>query len=234
MNDKTVKHSRSRNALVHGVFARDILLPWDSRGDFEILHAGLKAEFAPRGRAEEEAVLDLALLHWHKQTVWRMWQTAVLNEPFTEDIVRTERKSWSGIRKRLRSEAKANRTLLAIADAEEAKLLSQLSRLRKEIESASDEQEVKLIEAKIDSLMRTVHEHVVPLVQALAQGPNAEQAFDRAYAVENLEKIVRLEAALDARIAKVLSRLVGLKEFKRTPAGGAPAMPSSPIRESGA
>jgi hypothetical protein len=127
-----------------------------------------------------------------------------------------------------------NRTLLAIADAEEAKLLSQLSRLRKEIESASDEQEVKLIEAKIDSLMRTVHEHVVPLVQALAQGPNAEQAFDRAYAVENLEKIVRLEAALDARIAKVLSRLVGLKEFKRTPAGGAPAMPSSPIRESGA
>ena len=31
------------------------------------------------------------------------------------------------------------------------------------------------------------------------------------------QKIVRLEAALDSRIAKLLARLVGLKEFKRTP-----------------
>ena len=53
----------------------------------------------------------------------------------------------------------------------------------------------------------------------LMQGPNAEQAFDKAYAPESMEKLVRLEAALDARIAKVLARLVGLKEFKRTPAG---------------
>ena len=29
--------------------------------------------------------------------------------------------------------------------------------------------------------------------------------------------------ALDARVAKILARLVGLKEFKRTPAGGAAA-----------
>jgi hypothetical protein len=35
---------------------------------------------------------------------------------------------------------------------------------------------------------------------------------------------IRLEAALDTRIAKVLARLVGLKEFKRTPAGGEPPM----------
>ena len=30
-----------------------------------------------------------------------------------------------------------------------------------------------------------------------------------------------LKSILDARIAKVLARLVGLKEFKRTPAGAA-------------
>ena len=34
---------------------------------------------------------------------------------------------------------------------------------------------------------------------------------------------MRLEAAIDARIAKVMGRLVGLKEFKRTPAGGGAA-----------
>jgi hypothetical protein len=42
------------------------------------------------------------------------------------------------------------------------------------------------------------------------------------YAPESVEKILRIEAAIDARISKVLARLVGLKEFKRTPAGGAP------------
>jgi hypothetical protein len=51
--------------------------------------------------------------------------------------------------------------------------------------------------------------------------PNAKQAFDNVYSPENLEKIVRLEAAVDARVYKVLGRLVALKEFKRTPAGGA-------------
>jgi len=104
--------SRSRNALVHGLYAKDILLPWDSKDEFERLHAELKVEFMPHGRAEEETILDLALLHWQKHTLWRMRQTAVLKDPFTQDILETERKSWSGIRKRLRSRAKSERTVL--------------------------------------------------------------------------------------------------------------------------
>ena len=76
----------------------------------------------------------------------------------------------------------------------------------------------------MSALLRIISEHAVPLVQTLMQGPNAEQAFDKAYAPESMEKIVRVEAALDARIGKVLARLVGLKEFKRTPAAAAPTM----------
>jgi hypothetical protein len=224
MNDSTIKPSRSRNALVHGLYAKDVLLPWDSREDFEKLLEDLRAEFSPHGRAEEEAVLDLAFLHWHKQTLWRMWPTAVLKDPFTEDIVETERKSWSGIRKCLRAAAKDQRTLRGTADAQFAKLLSRVVGLEKKIAMASDEEATKLIEGKINALLHTINEHVLPLVQVLNQGPNAEQAFDRAHAAESMEKIVRLEAALDARIAKVLARLVGLKEFKRTPAAGAAAM----------
>ncbi len=61
-----------------------------------------------------------------------------------------------------------------------------------------------------DALARSTNRCSASLIQALRQGPNAEQAFDAAYAAESMEKIVRLEAALDARIAKVLARLVGL------------------------
>ena len=224
MKDVTIKQSGGPNALVHGVYAKDVLLPWDRRDDFEKLHADLKAEFSPRGRAEEEAVLDLAVLHWRKQTVWRLWQTAVLKDPFTLDIVQTNGKSWSKIRKQLRSSAADQRTLLGMADAKHATMLSQIGRLQKKLDAASDTQEVALIEGKMNALLHTMNEHVVPLVQALKQGPNAEQAFDKAYAAESIEKIVRVETALDARIGKVLARLVGLKEFKRTPAAGAPTM----------
>jgi hypothetical protein len=232
MNDKTPKQSRGRNALVHGLYAKDVLLPWDSRDEFERLHEDLKAEFSPHGRAEEEAVLDLANLHWQKHTLWRMRQVAVLSDPFTADILQCDCQSWSDIRKRLRSAANDERTLLGALEAQNAKLFTTVKRLRKEMDATSDPEEAKLIEDKMNALFRTVSDHVLPLLEKLRQGPNAEQAFDKAYAPETIEKILRLEAAIDARIAKVLARLVGLKEFKRTPAAGTPAMaiPSLPNR----
>ena len=61
----------------------------------------------PRGRAEEEAVLDLAIAHWNKHTLWRMRQSAVLKDPFTSDIVQTGRTSWQGVRKQLRASARS-------------------------------------------------------------------------------------------------------------------------------
>ena len=149
-----------------------------------------------------------------------MRQVAVLRDPFTEDILQTECKSWSGIRKRLRSAAKDERTLLGAVETLNTKLLAQMKKLRKQMDVASDTQEVKLIEEKMSAIVGNLNQHALPLLERLRQGPSAEQAFENAYAIEDLEKIIRLEAAIDARINKVLARLVGLKEFKRTPAGG--------------
>ena len=69
MSDAKKKRPRNRNALVHGLYAKDVLLPWDSKEDFERLHEDLKAEFCPNGRDEEEAVLHLTFLHWDRQTL---------------------------------------------------------------------------------------------------------------------------------------------------------------------
>jgi len=210
----------NRNALVHGIYTKDFLLPWDSRDDFEKLHADLRAEFMPVGRAEEETVFDLAQIYWQKHTVWRMRQAAVLKDPFVQDISNTERKSWSGIRKDLRAEAMSERTFLGAAEAELANMFSQSKQLRRDMKAASDQEEVKLVQEKINAVMDTITKHAVPFVESLRKMPNAEQSFDAAYLLESLEQLVRLEAALDVRVAKALARLVGLKEFKRTPAAG--------------
>jgi len=220
MSDVTKKRPRNRNALVHGLYAKDVLLPWDSKEDFEKLHEDLKAEFSPRGRAEEEAVLDLAFLYWRKQTLWRMAQSAVLKDPFTFDILQTERKSWSGIRKRLRAAANDARSLQGMAEANVAKFQSQVERWQRQIEKSTDKEEIKVFEGKISTCLRLMSEHAAPLALTLMQGPNAEKAFDNAYSPESVEKIVRIEALIDVRISKVLARIVALKEYKRTPAGG--------------
>ena len=112
--------------------------------------------------------------------------------------------------------------LLGALEAEHVEMLSQLRRLQKKLEGAADNQEVKLNEDKISALIGIIKEHVAPLAQSLTEVPNAEQTFDAAYAAKKLEELLRLENMIDARIGKVLARLVALKEFKRTPAGGAP------------
>ena len=71
MTNSIKKKPRSQNALVHGLYAKDVLLPWDSKADFKKLHAALITEFHPCGRAEEETVHDLALLLTTKQIFTR-------------------------------------------------------------------------------------------------------------------------------------------------------------------
>lgn len=220
-NDPKKKKLTNRNALVHGLYAKDVLLPWDSREDFVKLHEDLRVEFNPQGRAEEEELLKLAFDYWHQRTLWRLWQSAIMRDPFTYDIIQTKRKSWSGIRKRLRTEAKGERTLHGAIEGSQARMILQVKRLEKEIAEASDKEEIKVLEQKMGAWLGFISKHVTPLLLTIMRGPNAEESFNKAYAPESLEKIMRLEAALDARISKTLSRLVGLKEFKRTPAGGA-------------
>ena len=61
------KSTMSKNALVHGVYASDILLPGESVEDFTNLYAAIRSDLNPEGALEEEAVLDIVRLHWLKR-----------------------------------------------------------------------------------------------------------------------------------------------------------------------
>ena len=78
-----------------------------------------------------------------------MRQSAVLNDPFTLDIVQTQRKSWSGIRKRLRAGAKDARNLQNMAEEQFSKFRLDVERLQRKLEQSTDREEIKVLESKI-------------------------------------------------------------------------------------
>jgi hypothetical protein len=84
------------NALSHGLYSKDVVLPWESQSDFEALLEDLRSEWRPNGRSEEEAVFDLAYLAWLKSRL-RKWayvrfQKQTGSKPSDDDIVHNSEK----------------------------------------------------------------------------------------------------------------------------------------------
>jgi hypothetical protein len=211
--------SKKPKGFVHGLYAKDLLMPWDDPEQFTVLHDGLKKELFPNGPSEEECVVDLAQLYWHKRTLWRLRTATVHRDPFTKEIVATEKNSWAGIRRGLRENAREEHTLLQTMEAAAAKAVAEMSRLTIKLAKESSREEAEKLASVLSAGLELVNKTMLPLLEKVRQLPDAEGAFDKNYLPEALEKLLRLETLIDARTTKVLARLVALKEFKRTPAG---------------
>ena len=204
--------------LVPGLYAKDLIFPWEDREEFVNLHNGLKDELFPNGTCEEECVLDLASQHWLKHSLSRLRIATVLRNPFTDEILATEAKSWTGIRRGLRESAREDHTLRKTIEKALAKSVRHMLQLTEKIALGGPE-ELKKYTPILETATKLFEKSLLPLQELVRQLPDAEGAFDKNYGPEGLERVVRLEALIDARINKALARLVGLKEFKRTPAG---------------
>jgi hypothetical protein len=190
-------------------------MPWESREDFENLLAALRAEFNPDGAMEQETVLDLACLRWHKQRVRKMWQAATYSEPFVIELIQSGKKSWSGVRKYLRREAKASHGIIDSLHDLYMRVADEARKIGDGLNGAERENvDFESAQRQIDGILSTVTLHVVPLIRDLQSGPNAERTLGKAYSPEYLEPILRIEAGIDARIDKALGRLVSLKAYK--------------------
>jgi hypothetical protein len=58
------KAAASYNALKHGLYARDVVLPGEDRAEYDAMLAELTEEFAPKGRYETTLVRRLADIWW--------------------------------------------------------------------------------------------------------------------------------------------------------------------------
>jgi hypothetical protein len=218
-DQKPAAKPKSFSRLTHGLYANEVLLPWDNRAEFIKLHEALTEEFFPNGRSEEECVLDLAYLHWQKRTLMRMRTASVCRDWFVDDIVATDKKSWEGIRQGLRAKAQQDHILAQTLEAGAATAAAHLSRKAVKYAKELNQAEAEKLLPRLNAALDMISNKMLPLAEKARQLPDAEGAFEKHYLPEDFEKITRIETAMDVRISKVLGRLVSLKEFKRTPAG---------------
>jgi hypothetical protein len=210
---KNSAQRRTKNAVVHGIYAEDILLPWESREEFERLSTDLVAEFRPHGRMEEETVSDIARLRWQKRRLQQMLAAATYGDPFVIDLIEARQESWAGIRSHLKWKAKNERELSEVLNGV---FLEQITESAETL--AERLRGGKLSRSKVENAQRmqtVLEEFTIPLIKKFEDRPNAEESLRRTYSPEYLERIVRLEAMIDARVDKALARLVGLMEYKR-------------------
>src|SRR5690242_15662263 len=71
-------NGRQLNALKHGAFAREVVLPGESRQEFEELHRSLLEEHAGDGPLEEDTILSIAKCMWARRRLER-WMRAEVN-----------------------------------------------------------------------------------------------------------------------------------------------------------
>jgi hypothetical protein len=223
------KPTSNKNALSHGVYATDFVLPIESQDDFEALLASFKAEWKPEGASEEQAVIELTHATWIGWRAARMAQLQFHRSPFGTNFAKTKLKSWEDLLDHAEMETpKILEETLTNLDKILSGFNTMLDRVSSlPVDTSSSRGKEKQMEnallgrAVSDAL--EVFKKVAPTIRSMA-GLTVQHwtMFDKAYGPEFIEQQMRVMAAVGARIDKILRRLTSLKEYKRVAAEYAP------------
>src|ERR1700712_1763281 len=88
---------RSKNALKHGLHARDAVLEWESESEFTYLYESIREEFHPDGALEEETIFDLTMLHWKKRRLNVASQLGYHRQPDARAMAEAGSGGWPGV-----------------------------------------------------------------------------------------------------------------------------------------
>ena len=202
------KATKSKNALLHGVYSSDVILPWEKPEDFFELLNGIRANLDPKGALENEIVTDLAILRWKKRRLNGIMQLMLLQNPFAAEVEESGKRSVEGIRAHLDVQrSKAGR--------EHAKYMTAVSALSEVMTTFGAALNEGALEGKLGANMRYLLgqlEELEPIIAAGAKVENNDQRFDPAACVDALSKAFELEARLDGLIDKTLQRFVAVRE----------------------
>jgi hypothetical protein len=217
----------SNNALSHGAYSSAVILPWENAEEFKDLHEGLREEYLPSGRSEEEDVFDLACLRWKKRRLNVAFEVAARRDAhFSKLVDAGQRDGWNGIidyiantshdtdasiRELLKAYSQAAKSAYARVSKETEKMLAADATNQKG-DQTTDKREALFglpKELEVSSALIGV------LLRMIESGKLDQERWHSPYRAEVLEKELKIAGEIDKRIEKVMRRLALTKEYKR-------------------
>jgi hypothetical protein len=214
------------NALTHGVYAEERVLPWEDPRDLMKLRDEVWEEYQVNGRSEEETALGLVWQFWLKRRVARAVQLSYYLGLPTEDR-ESPPESFDEMLGRVVNIADQHGALSTAAKEAIEKITKAaegIFEITKAISSHSaDERQNQACEAadkarrEAEFVGKMFTQQVFPRLTKLEEASRTDgprTVYEKAYSHSELEKLSRIDAMLDARIDKQLARLVRLQEYK--------------------
>ena len=87
----------SKNALTHGVYAQEVVLPWEHAQAFDNLHEEIRRDLKPSGYLQEEAVRDIAKEIWRKQRLAITYALPFYKKPMTPELMEAAKGGIRGL-----------------------------------------------------------------------------------------------------------------------------------------
>ncbi|QWG25126.1 hypothetical protein KMZ93_09720 [Bradyrhizobium sediminis] len=200
-----------RNALSHGFYSSDVVLPWENQQSFDDLLQALRDEYCPGDVSEEAAVFDLASLHWKKRRFEAGLKQA-LQKQGDPTVADASSDDWDRVADDARAAAKSQiKAAQVVCDM----IFKHMERIIKPDEAKADSEAVEF--EKLTTLAKELNlvskDLVVPTLHA-AEKQKLDQ-IERAYHPDITERELKIRAEIDRSIEKALKRLVLIKEFKK-------------------
>jgi hypothetical protein len=217
----------TKNALSHGAYSSDLILPWENEQDFNDLHQELREELFASGRSEEEAVAELACLHWKKRRLNVAFQLAARRDDhFSKLVDAGQREGWNGIIDYIAntshdSNASIRELIKPYLEAAKITYACVSKETEKMLAADAANQTAEQTTDKLEALIRLLKELQVSgapigsLLRMIENGQLDHERWHLPYRADALEKELKIGGEIDKRIEKVMRRLVATKEYKK-------------------
>ena len=88
---------RSKNALTHGVYAEEVVLPWEDAQAFDKLHQEIRRDLKPSGYLQEEEVCDIAKEIWRKKRLAISYVLPFYKKQMTPELMEAAKGGIAGL-----------------------------------------------------------------------------------------------------------------------------------------
>ena len=195
------------NALKHGAYSEELILPGEDAEAFESLHQELVAEWEPSGPSEDDAVLTLATCYWQKRRINSYFYdeaTWLSEHPDFDEIG-----SFIWHLNRL-DRAKTIKFAHAIIRTLPQNYVNFILPASDKSEYADEKKEIERLKELL-LLRMNIHEEQLDVLQQTG-GFKAETGL---LIRDLMEKKMDIEERLDSRIDRAFKRLAQLKTLKQ-------------------